>query len=326
MARKFKQAKPRSLMQLIGADYDIIMSSGTAVRGNFYWAAFVLVFIFMMTFWTVRTAVEMMFHRLFVELLLSAFFSVLFCLIYVFLLNTFSKQSIATRRKLFSLANVCRFGFVFIMAYMLSKPLEISIYKNYVDQKTIAYKGKLIESYSARMDSMMLQDKELLNAHKNRLVVQQQTYPTKMLSQEIFLIDRKLLSIQTQKEDFLSIVKDKMDASSFFVYKVRCVAAYPGGWVVCFAVLVLFLLPGYLVYSISEDDAYYKAKKAYEDDIIKNDYKWFLHSYNKIFNEQYQKDIHYYNNFVDAPFNKIRKGDYEYKPQTDFLKQFLSSE
>ena len=325
MARKYRKG-PKSLTELIGADYDILRQSGSSVVRTFYWAAFTLVVISVLTFLSVREAMNMLFHSIEVELLFSLFFSGLFLLMYVFLLNTFSNPSLDKRGNLLSASNVTRITFVVFMAFMISKPLEVRLLNSYITIETEQYKSQLLSNYKQRLDMLVEKDVVRFHKRKNYLRTQQQLRSSNAITQEIHEIDESLVNIESKNERHFTLANEKIAKSDFFIFKIKSVTHHALGWFAFLGILVLFLLPGYLVYSIAEDDSYYMHKKEQENNIVLRHYKEFLLRYSRVFSQKYGRSISYYSVFADAPYNTKRKSDNKYNSQKDFLDRFMTPE
>ena len=88
----FWMVSPKNFIGLIGAEYELMHQSGESVLKKFYFAAILILSIMIISFLSIFYAVELLTHIVLVEIILSTFLSILFALIYIFLINTFSKE------------------------------------------------------------------------------------------------------------------------------------------------------------------------------------------------------------------------------------------
>jgi len=91
---------------------------------------------------------------------------------------------------------------------------------------------------------------------------------------------------------------------------------------ICASIIFLFLIPGFLIYSISTNDTYYKLKHDWERRLISEEHSAFCKWYTEIFKENFNLDRTCYSVFEDPPFNEIRKAQPSFQSQSDFTKKF----
>ena len=153
---------PKSFIQLIGAEYDILKKSGSASLSKFYIAAITIIVILLISICSILYAMELLFHMIHVELILSIFVSLLFVFIYVFLLNTFSKnifkpnhdkkQNVWLRR--IKLSDMIRTGFVVFIAFLISKPVEVFIFQNELMEKVKVHRLDIVSKYNEKLSKL----------------------------------------------------------------------------------------------------------------------------------------------------------------------------
>jgi len=346
-AHSFWMISPKSFISLLGAEYQIMREAGGNVLKRFYLASVAVVIVVIVTFLSIRYAIELLFHIPLVEIVLSLFISLLFCVLYIFLINTFSKRPISGQitdetlneekneadatteeskgsiaklpfnRDILTLTNISRTGFIIFMGFILSKPLEIFFVRDTLDDKVELYKKQLIEShremvttlYSTEFNkiSREIEQKKLLNRYHE-------------YDQEMAQLRESQQALSEKQESILQNANDRIERNSFFIYRVRLtVSHYSIAWFICFMVLILFLLPGYLIYSISHQEEYYKMKIAMEREIIEKSWKQFNDQYSSFFEKKYGYKTSFFSVYEDAPFNTIRKSIPPYKSQEDFF-------
>ncbi|MEI9910467.1 MAG: hypothetical protein WDO71_12855 [Bacteroidota bacterium] len=149
-----------------------------------------------------------------------------------------------------------------------------------------------------------------------------QKYATPAINERIQNLNIELSEIKASQADNFAVAKLRIERSDFLLYRIKTVSHYPLPWIICTAMIILFLFPGYLIYSISNNDTYYKLKHDWERKMISEEYSAFSKQYTKIFKESFNLDRTSYTVFVDPPFNEKRKEQPSFQTQSDFLKKF----
>lgn len=102
---------------------------------------------------------------------------------------------------------------------------------------------------------------------------------------------------------------------------------FPRIWYVTFLLLVLFVTPFFIKFSIGHKSRYILEKKAIEKQLILDDYKNFKTIYSKLFYENYNLNLVFKESFLDPPFNtKPKKVTIKLGNTDDFLKSLSSEE
>ena len=83
-------------------------------------------------------------------------------------------------------------------------------------------------------------------------------------------------------------------------------------------VVIIFLLPGYIIYSMSRKSNYFRWKKERDDWITSALYTNFLSMYRSIFREKYGLAVEFYSKYDDPPFNTVLKRDHVFDDSTKF--------
>jgi len=243
----------------------------------------IIILIFILSFISIYYAFDMMFNKWYVEWLLSAFFSCLFVLIYILLVHTFSKAVLPSMSSniFLNTSNVFRVGYVIFMGFVISQPLETFILKDKLDADIASYKTFLLADFENKI-TLLYKNEKSPNVTENVQIARNKA-------------------------------SNKVNNSEFFVKRVQLAnAKYPVSWIICFLVITLFFLPGFLIYSISGQNAYYQAKHNYEKTLVVTDYELFKEKYSMLFENKLQmRGIAFYEPFEDPPFNTIRKKDKE---------------
>src|SRR5688500_18518074 len=113
--RPFWMIMPVTFTRLIGGDYYLLAGASKNVMRQYYLAATSLIAILALTCLSILYAMEKLIHQHFIDGLLTVFLVGLFACMYVFLLNTFSKDA-KSSHSIVSSANCVRFFFVSFMA------------------------------------------------------------------------------------------------------------------------------------------------------------------------------------------------------------------
>lgn len=320
---------PKNFIQVIGAEYDILRKSGSASLLKFYIAAVVIFAILLISACSILYAMELLFHILHVELVLAIFVSLLFVFIYVFLLNTFSKnifkqkedKGAKTWYQKFKLSDIIRTGFVVFMAFLISKPIEAFIFRTELTEKVKAHRVEILGEYNQKLERLNGKDIRQLE-NSIALYEEQVSYPSPMLLQEIAKLSTRISAIKNKQKAEMQQAGIRVDRSDFLLFRINEVSKNGIAWVICAGMIGLFLLPGFLIYSISATDAYYKLKREYEISIVLEEYQAFEDLYTDIFKQSYQLDRIYYTKFLDPPFNSKPKSNPTFQTQSDFFKKY----
>ena len=83
--------------------------------------------------------------------------------------------------------------------------------------------------------------------------------------------------------------------------------------------MVVFSVPVYLIYSISDNSKYYQEKRAADHELVLKEYQDFKVAYSRIFKSSYGLDLQYHEAFLDAPFNRVKMEEPPNGNQDDFL-------
>lgn len=321
---------PKSFIELLGAEYELMKRSDSKVLLKFYISGVALLAIFIVSILSIFYAMGLLFHMLPIELSMSGFISLLFVFIYVFLLNTFSKEeskgaSEEVRpiwQKRISLSHVIRISFIVFMAFLVSKPIEVFLFEKKLDAKVKIYKNDIVKEYSAKVEKLTSADIGRLNAsiefHKQQLVNYYSVTMVDFIDQE----EAQLREIKEKQAKTIERASLKIGQSAFFVYQTQQVSRLPLAWLVCLSMVMLFLLPFILINSIPANDVYYRFKKANERSMIMEEYNAFLSKYSLLFQRHHQLKIEHYTDFEDPPINKKRKPKPNFNPQADFLNKY----
>jgi hypothetical protein len=252
---------------------------------------------------------------------LAVFIASLLILMYVFLINTFTKESFNTRKAL-TFSNISRTGFVLFMAFVLSKPLEIWVNEEHYAAQVNTYKERLMSEFSTHLLDLYKKDEMRLAKRGAYLNYQSTLLGSTVVREELSSVNQQLEDIRRKKELSLINAQTRIDEAPFFLFQVKCATGCMRAWMLCLCLVGLFILPGYLIYTIPPDDQYVVAKSQKEHKAIETAFRRFLDDYLRIFARQQLSIKEYSTVWQDPPFNTVRKDQLESGSQEDFLKRW----
>lgn len=324
---------PKSFIQLIGAEYDILRKSGSASLLKFYIAAVAILIILLTSACSILYAMELLFHMLHVEFALAVFISLLFVFIYIFLLNTFSKNIFkadeSNDKKLWyrkiKLSDIIRTGFVIFMAFLISKPVEVFIFQHRLSERVKSHRVKILSDYHQQLEKLNNKDIQQLQRSISFYEKQLINHLSPIFHEQIKKLSDRILDIKKKEAVEMQRAYIRVEKSDFLLFRIKEVGKNPIAWAICAGMISLFLLPGFLIYSISATDVYYKLKREYEVSIVLEEHRAFVELYTDIFKQAYQLDRIFYTNFLDPPFNNKPKPKQTFQSQKDFFKKYSNN-
>ncbi|MBO9657419.1 MAG: DUF4407 domain-containing protein [Chitinophagaceae bacterium] len=315
--------RPGILTQLIGGDFPLLMKSSGSVLVKHYLAAVCLLVVTSISIISIFYGVDLLFHLWYLEVFLSVFIALLFGCIYIFLLNTFSKAVKPKGKGNWNGSNLIRFGFVLFMAFLISKPIEVWLYQPALQPPVEKYKHVLLKRYERKLDTLFTKDQESLQQAIAKLEQQQALFKLDGMAAQIAILQTELNELHAKKNSYVELAQKRINRSSYLLYQVQLISGTWQSWVICLIMTALFLLPAYLIYSISGNDVYYKLKKEREQRMILHEYEEFVALYKKIFLDKWRISVNMYSVFIDPPFNTKKKGLPVAAEQTAFLNRFF---
>ncbi|MFT3701689.1 MAG: DUF4407 domain-containing protein [Agriterribacter sp.] len=322
------KTSPKSFIALIGAEYDLLVEAGSTSIMRFLTASLLILVVAILTFVSIFYAMEMIFHHPYVEWLMAIFISGLFITIYIFLINTFSKKGQVKEKQTgtwdgqFTLANSIRTGFILFIAFLIAYPLEVLMFSAVIDQKVERYKSSLIENHNAKVHQLYNKESAIIEQKLIEYTGLWNQYPTGDLQQSIKNLEKKLIEINNQEQRDLFAVNAKVQQSDFLLYRIQLVSRYPYCWLITLAVMVIFFLPGYLIYSIASDDAYYRLRSERDRELITEQYVFAREWYSGILQESCGVQTTLYNVYTDPPFNSQLPLAVTYEAEQKFIEKF----
>lgn len=318
-AKKFSWiVGPKSLLSLIGAEYELLRKAGGNVMLKFYTASATIVLIAFTSMVSIVYLVELMFHSRIAEVILSILITGLFILMYIFLILTISNN--AGRKTIFSIANITRFGFVIFMAMMIAKPLELYIFREPLREELQAYKENSKNDHAGKIKSQF--SEEILSCER-KLQYYRKNNTGKIFDEDIGRLDSIVATLKAKESKLISAAYAMIDKSDYFIQQLRLLHVnHPSTWGITALLVLVFLLPGYLIFSISRDNTYYPLKEEYEKRIVSREYLAFTNKYTQIFQTRHGIEKVYYTRYEDPPFNTVRKPAPVYEASDAFFERY----
>ena len=312
----------RSIVGLIGIDYTILKRSGDNNILKFLLSGFLVIIIMVTSFISVFYAFELMFHMWYAELLLSSFFSLMFFNIYIFLIQTFSKEvfPVAYQIRFFNLSNLSRLGFVLLIGYLIAQPIKTLIVRNQLYLDIANYKTTLYNNFCQVNEALYRKDLGDLN---NQRSYYSHLHKNEAIDKQIAEIDDRVINIQRNISLANKNANEKIQRSDFFIKRIELSAKYPITTLVMLIVLAVFFAPVALIYSISGNSEYYKLKKNSDKKLVVNNYSRFKDYYRMLMRNKYGLNINFYEHYLDPPFNTERHPNPAYLNQENFFNNLL---
>lgn len=313
---------PKTFISLLGAEYALLKAAGNKTLLRFYFASFSVVFICILSFVSIFYGIDLLFHNVWIEIPLAIFISALFFAIYILLINTFAKDKDGKPHLSFS--NITRTAFVAFMAFMISKPVEIYMMKDELNRYVVSYRSKLVSDFQQKLSGIYDSDISKIKLRLVNLSTISGPGYSKSIQQEIDRLNERIATLKNKKGADLTLATQRINNANFFIQQVIYAVSKPLCWLVCIVMLCLFLLPGYLIYSLSAQNEYFKRKKKYEEDVIIAAYNEFCRSYSQIFATNYQQPgLQFYCKYLDPPFKTKKIPPPHYKGEIPFFNKYF---
>lgn len=311
-----------TVFALLGADYQLMLACGARQAiARYTYAAIALAAIGLLIFCSVCYAMYVLFDSMIIEGFLAFYLSALFLLMYVLLLNTFTKTSLSSQR-FFTLSNISRGFFLLFMAFIISKPLEVCLLAHYHHAAVDRHRADLTASFARQVAGIYRPDLQLLERKMAVAQQQHQLYPDTNSAAALQSLANNISAIAQRQAKAVSSAAVTIDQSFFMLKRMELASGNMIAWLICLAVMCLFLLPGYLVYSLPGNDPYLVAKGGKERACIEREFDRFLQEYHRVFSARGLTHVKYSTPFADPPFNTIRKQQKTYADNNSFLDKY----
>lgn len=191
------------------------------------------------------------------------------------------------------------------IGFIISKPIEAYIYKDVIKNDLAKYRQQLIEIHNAKIETLFSSDLAKLS---KQIQYYGQMNGEVNFQREINQLNSRIADISNKKRMLSAVSAYRIEAGAYFIFRIRLISkSYPASWLISLLIVLLFLFPVYLIYSISSDDEYFTKKNAREKEIVENDYEAFCDKYEEIFLSKYSMKITFFSRYIDPPFNTTLK-------------------
>lgn len=315
----------------MGAEYELLIQSGSVSVTRFILATVFILVITGLTIASVWYAMELLFHLIYVEWLMAVFISGLFMLIYVFLINTFSKQAkthytpaIARWKTQLTASNIIRTAFIVLIGFLIAQPAGVWAFRSDLKDAVYHYKTELSNAHRRKVNTLYDEQIALIDKKTTYYKDMIQLFSSKSIEAQIKSLSESKIMLIKKKDVELQLTVANIQQADFFLYRVRLVSGKPLSWLIWIGIIVLFLLPGYLVYSIGSDDKYFQLRDERDRALILEQYHFFEKAYSAIFRRQFNKDVLYYSRYKDPPLCSQFKDQMEVLEEKLFIEKFGS--
>ena len=305
----------RILCTFSGDDYSIISQSDKTIQNRFMAIGGFVAVIFALCFVSCYFTFTKLFQDYFIGIPIGLFFSYMITNIYLLLLYTLSKNSFPCKTdkaaQLFSIS--IRVIFICFIAIIVSKPIETILFSMPLESEITSYKQEQIDKY--RKSTSEYYDAETKNI---KLIIEKQKnlYSNSETSQ-VVNYEKLMAKKELQKDELIASMILLVNNSNYYIQSIVILnTKYKACWLISFFTMFVFLFPAYLKNFLGEQSFYYETKRTIENRLVKEEYASFRAKYNLLFQKRLNKNIQFSEQFMDAPFNTIRKKD-----EREFLKE-----
>lgn len=317
---------------LSGDDLSIIRQCDKEIQNRFSLIGGLVACIITVSFVSITVAFIHFFDFWLFDIAIGLFFALMIANIYLLLLYTLSKNMlpyISSKGAKWTSISL-RVLFIIVFAVIVSKPMELMFLSSILDKDIEEYRVQEFQAGEKVIESIYKQSIADLNRLKQWGDV---------------TAEEKFKAKQKEKQNDLIALAQKINESNFYVQQLRILnSKYLFTWFFTLFMAALFLAPVYLKFFLAEHTDFYQIKKKIETQIILEEYASFKAAY-KIFWKKYftsltekpidrrarmnivhaeilQKNYEFEVDYIDPPFNTIRKKDSrEFSEQDSLISQ-----
>lgn len=314
----------KSIVSLIGIDLDVLEETANNNFKKFTLTGLLVIAIFVISFASVFYAFELMFKMWYAEVLLSIFFGLMFFNIYIFLIQTFSKEVLpaSLKFKFFNLSNIFRIGFVLFLGYLIAQPIKIFFLRKPLDNQISGYKELLFKQSNKNNEAIYSEDLIRLKNAKTQYV---SFSKNDEINKYLLEIDESINEMEQNINQSNIDISKKLEGSNFITKRIEYANNYKVSKLIDLIILIIFSLPLLLIYSISGESKYYALKKEMDREHVLSHYNLFKKQYQKTLMKKYAlKVVDYYEPFEDPPFNTKKKVEPDFSTQNDFFNKYFN--
>jgi len=256
------------LWKLSGSDYYIIQQCDSKTKDRFKKVGIFVLVLGTLCFFSGLITFYYLFKTIFVAFPFALFFSWMVSNIYLVLLGTLGKNPLPhiKNEKAAKVSLLIRIFFLFIMAIIISKPIESFILSPLLTETIQAKRIEILTNYTTKLKKY---------------------YETDMVS----------INSELAKATKLVYKAD------FFIESIKESSKLPIAWLMTLISIFLFLLPAALKYFIAENDIYYIKKSKNDKSLIEESYIQFKIDYKNLIFKTTGKVIEFKERFKNPPYN-----------------------
>jgi hypothetical protein len=215
-----------------------------------------------------------------------------------------------------------RFGFICLIALIVSKPIELLIYSSSVDKEILQFKVNKISRYNSITEAYYQADKADLECQIKKYL----QLPSDIGGATVHIYREKLKQIKIQKNESIKAMQAKVLRSNYFILSISILnKKHPSCWLFTLSIIFSFLCPSVIKYFVSVTGNFYQFKKKIETNIILEEYATFKSSYTALLNKYSDSQLTFYEVHADPPFNTRRKKDPRFfKTENDLLSEIYN--
>lgn len=299
----------RWLCYLVGVDFAQIKS------GNNILLAFagLILFVLSLAAFGFYYAIYNTTESLILGIIVAAFFTLLILNIYR-LVFSISEGELTKYDKFWDVSKfVLKRGFILIaLSLFISKSLEVYIFKDQLKFHVNNYKNVLKRDFNRTLEIGLLKDRQSIDEEYERRIYDDKLFD-KFLAENVKKYalerDRKLIEIQEKVDLENTAIKQKIDASNFFITKIKLLFTYiPESWLLTLMIISIFLSPFYVFLLTPLFTEYDTACASASRQIIIDEYNSFKEMYPIFMMKSMGHELNFEEKWEDPPFNTIKIG------------------
>lgn len=312
---------------LSGEDYRIINQCHKKSRILFGFIGLFVLLIFLLCFVSSYFSFLKIFDNNIIGIPLGLFFAWMLTNIYLLLLYTLAKDVLPNnhnpKARIFSLT--LRLALVTFIAVIMSKPLEILIFQNLLEQDIIEFKVNKLEKYTTLTESYYDSEIQKINNTVTGLKTLNSNTSEKELKYYQFLIQQKT----NAKSVALKEMERRINHSTYYVQSlIVLINKYPRSWFITLLVILLFLTPALTKNIVAKESMFNKRKRIIHTRMIDSHYLLFKILYEQALQKYSDLDkvkFTYQEKWLNPPYNTNPKKKPKRYQQED-LKTLIYSE
>lgn len=297
MARKpFIQ---KTLWFLTGEDTYILEQSEEITQERFSIIGLFVFIILMLSSISTFYGIYYLLESIFFEFAISLYVTIFFLFLFLLILYTLTKNVLPVPKSLHQrfytwVSIFIRLGFLMVLAFLVSQPIEFFLFSNQIRPEFQNYKLEMIQERNLQLNKEYLYE---LNA----------LYTNRANENEI---KSKVDEFYKKKENTLKEFENYIDHKNFFIVKMGLIDTHLWyAWLITAFVMFIFIFPFYLKFKIPNNSSYYLIKRKIQKGIINKHHTYFVNEYNKQFQQKFPNlELKYKTPYKDAPYNtKLKK-------------------